>query len=120
MPEKTHFVTPWIMRIISNIPTSPAFCPVQIDRFQAALRAIIFVHCVRDHVRDGETALVVDGLPRSYMDAIRKVLDPANKTEIDKMCKVARKTVLERFTFQNHAMRLLAVLDATVLENSRT
>jgi len=68
---------------------------------------------VRDRARDGETALVVDGLPRSYMD-------PANKTEIDKMCKVARKIVLERFTFQNHATRLLVVLDEAVLENSRS
>jgi len=75
---------------------------------------------VRDHVRDGETALVVDGSPQSYMDAIRKVLDPANKTEIDKMCKVAHKTVLERFNFQNHATRLLAVLDEAVLESSRS
>jgi len=75
---------------------------------------------VRDHVRDGETAVVVDGSPQSYMDAIRKVLDPANKTEIDKMCKVAHKTVLERFNFQNHATRLLAVLDEAVLESSRS
>jgi glycosyltransferase involved in cell wall biosynthesis len=74
---------------------------------------------VRDHVRDGGTGLVVDGSPQSYMDAIRKVLNPANKTAIDKMCKVARKTVLEQFNFQNHATRLLAVLDDAVLENSR-
>lgn len=75
---------------------------------------------VRDHVRDGETALVVDGSPQSYVDAIRKVLNPANKTAIDKMCKVARKTVLEQFNFQNHATRLLAVLDEAVLESSRS
>ena len=75
---------------------------------------------VRDHVRAGETAIVVDGSPQSYVDAIRKALDPANKTEIDNMCKLARKTVFEHFNFQNHATRLLAVLDEAVLESSRS
>ncbi len=75
---------------------------------------------VRDHVRDGETAIVVDGSPQSYVDSIRKVLDPANKTAIDKMCNFARKTVLEQYNFQDHATRLLAVLDGAVQEWSRS
>ena len=75
---------------------------------------------VRDHVMDGKTAIVVDGSPKSYVDAIQKVLDPANKTEIDKMCRTAHKIVLEQFNFQNHATRLLAVLDEAVQERSRS
>ena len=63
---------------------------------------------VRDHVRDGETG------------AVRKVLDPANKTAIDIMCKLACQTVLEQYNYQNHATRLLAVLDEAVQENSRS
>jgi len=75
---------------------------------------------VRDHVLEGETAIVVDGSPQSYVDAIRKVFDPANRTAIDKMCKFARKTVLEQYNFQNHATRLLAVLDDAVQEMRMT
>jgi glycosyltransferase involved in cell wall biosynthesis len=71
---------------------------------------------VRDHVQDGRTAIVVDGSPASYIKAIQKVLDPANKTQIEQMCKLARRTVLEKYNFQNHATCLLAVLDEAIQE----
>jgi glycosyltransferase involved in cell wall biosynthesis len=66
---------------------------------------------VIDHVQDGRTAIIVSGEPESYVQAIRKVMDPTNKFEIDQMCKNARDVVLGQFNFERHAERLLAILD---------
>lgn len=71
---------------------------------------------VHDHVQDGRTAIVVDGSPESYVQAIRTVFDPKNKAVIDRMCYMARQIVLEQYTFQNHATRLLSILDEAVQE----
>ncbi len=70
---------------------------------------------VIDHVQDGRTAIIVSGEPESYVQAIRKVMDPANKFEIDQMCKNARDVVLSQFNFERHAERLLAILDEAAL-----
>lgn len=66
---------------------------------------------VRDHIKDGETAFVVDGTPGSYVRAIRRVFDPANKAEIDRICQHSREVVLEQYNFEKHAARLLEILD---------
>lgn len=66
---------------------------------------------VIDHVQDGQTAIVVDGEPESYVQAIRKVMDPANQVEIDQMCQNARDVVLKQFTFERHVEHLLEILD---------
>ncbi|NMB88194.1 MAG: glycosyltransferase family 4 protein, partial [Chloroflexi bacterium] len=44
---------------------------------------------VRDYVVDGETGLIVDGSPDSYVDAIRWVLDPQNAAAVNQMCERA-------------------------------
>jgi glycosyltransferase involved in cell wall biosynthesis len=73
---------------------------------------------VLEHIRDGETAIIVDGRPESYVRGIRKVMDPANKSEIDRMCQHARKVVLEQFNFEHHAQRQLDIMNEAVREST--
>lgn len=73
---------------------------------------------VSDHAWDGETAIVVDGTPQSYVQAIRKVMDPAKEAEMDRMCRRAREVVLGQFNFERHAKRLLEILDEAFQEAS--
>lgn len=65
---------------------------------------------VRDHVADGETALVVDGSAAGYVAALRRVLDPANAAETARMGHAARAAVVNQFTFPHHAACLLRVM----------
>jgi glycosyltransferase involved in cell wall biosynthesis len=66
---------------------------------------------VRDYVTDGETGIIVDGSPESYVAAIRRVLDPAAQSWVDNLCERAHATVCERFTVARHVDQLLAVID---------
>ncbi len=66
---------------------------------------------VRDHVRNGQTGLIVDGSPQSYVRALEWVLDPGHQTQLDRLTAAARHDVQERFTRENHANCLLGVLD---------
>ncbi len=68
------------------------------------------VLAVRDHVTDGETALIVDGSVEGYVAALRQVLDPANVAETARMCCAARAAVVSRFSFPHHAACLLRVM----------
>jgi glycosyltransferase involved in cell wall biosynthesis len=69
---------------------------------------------VHDHVRDGETAIVVDGSPESYANAIHKVFDPKNKLEIEHICRAGRESVLRDYSFEKHCARLLDILDESI------
>ena len=73
---------------------------------------------VSDHASDGETAIVVDGTPQSYVQAIRKVMNPAKKPEMERMCQHAQAVVLGQFNFERHAKRLLEILDEAFQEAS--
>ncbi len=66
---------------------------------------------VRDYVTDGETGIIVDGSPESYVAAIRRVLDPAERSWVDNLCERAHAIVCERFTVARHVDQLLAVID---------
>ncbi|HEX2698717.1 MAG TPA: glycosyltransferase [Acidimicrobiales bacterium] len=66
---------------------------------------------VEDHVRDGATAVVVDGSAQAYERALGRLLDPARAGEAARMGEAARADVSERFTFLRHADRLLEILD---------
>ncbi len=68
------------------------------------------VLAVRDHVTDGETALIVDGSVEGYVAALRRVLDPVNAAETARMCRAARAAVVNRFSFPHHAACLLQVM----------
>lgn len=73
---------------------------------------------VRDHVTDGETGLIVDGSPESYERALRWVFDPAHQDKVTRMSAAAHKVVSEQYTFENHAFRLLEILDEAVQDAS--
>lgn len=74
---------------------------------------------VHDHVRDNETALVVDGSAQSYVDALNWMSDPGNCGKVAAMCAAAQKDVAERFTYERHVARLLAVLDEAINDAER-
>ena len=73
---------------------------------------------VCDYVRPNETALVVDGTPENYVQAIRWVLDEANRPAVDRMCRTARESVLRNFSFENHCEALLRNIDEVFREYS--
>ena len=73
---------------------------------------------VRDHVRDGETALVVSGSADSYRDALAWVLAPGNREAVASLGAAAHHDVAERFTFERHADAVLAVLDEALRERA--
>ncbi|MEZ4681126.1 MAG: glycosyltransferase [Caldilineaceae bacterium] len=77
---------------------------------------------VREYVTDGETGLLVDGSPQSYVTAIRRVLDPQQSAWVDEMCERAHTMVCEKFTVARHVDQLLAVVDEafTAEEGART
>ena len=75
-------------------------------------------HGVDDHVTDGVTGLVVDGSPDAYVKAIEWVFDPSNAERIESMAAAARDAVLHRFTFENHASRLLDILDEAIRDRA--
>jgi glycosyltransferase involved in cell wall biosynthesis len=66
---------------------------------------------VADHVRAGETALVVPGTAEAYAQAISWTFDPANAEAVANLAAEAASDVAARFTFANHVGALLAVVD---------
>lgn len=75
---------------------------------------------VREHVRHGETAIVVDGSPEGYVEAVRRVIDPANQAEMQRICNAAQEDVLTNFSFEKHCERLFDILDEAIEEYSRS
>lgn len=73
---------------------------------------------VKDYIQDGETGLIVDGTPGSYVKALRWVLDPANRDQVTCLCAKAHQVVSEQFTFENHVFSLLTVLDEAMSETT--
>jgi glycosyltransferase involved in cell wall biosynthesis len=66
---------------------------------------------VHDHVVDRVNGLIVDGTVKGYVDALRYVTDPANKAAVAAMCIKARQDVIDHSTFENHAARLIEIVD---------
>lgn len=73
---------------------------------------------VNDHIKNGETALVVDGSVKGFVDSIRYVFDPENQTMVRKMSVNAREAVLKNFGFSNHAAKLLPIIDEAFHDNT--
>ena len=70
---------------------------------------------VRDHVRDGETGLVVSGTAQSYASAISWAFDPENAAALRAMSAMAAADVSGRLSFAHHVEALLTVInDAAV------
>ena len=74
---------------------------------------------VRDHVQHRETALIVEGTPESYLEALRWVFDPCHREEIEQLRNNARRVVQEQFSFEKHIARLLKIMDETIDESAR-
>lgn len=69
---------------------------------------------VREYTQNGTNAIIVDGTPESYVAAIRKVMDPANKPQMDAMCRSAQESAKNTYTFEAHCKRLLEIIDETI------
>jgi glycosyltransferase involved in cell wall biosynthesis len=73
---------------------------------------------VADYIHDNDIAWVVDGSPEGYVRAIRQVLDPANRDKVMQVTREAQDKVRARFNFEEHAARLVAVLDEAIRDGS--
>ncbi len=71
---------------------------------------------VRDYIRDGETALIVDGSAEDYVRKLRWVFDPANRAEVARIAQKGQQTAREQFTYENHVACLLDILDEALYE----
>ena len=69
---------------------------------------------VREYTQNGTNAMIVDGTPEGYVAAIRWVMDPANKPQIDAMCRSAQESAQKVYTFEAHCKRLLDIIDEAV------
>ena len=65
---------------------------------------------VKEYTQNGEHAIIVDGTPQGYIEAIRRVMDPANHPQVEAMCKSARESVRNTFTFEKHCERMIQIL----------
>ncbi len=65
---------------------------------------------VRDHVRDWETAIIVDGTPESYVHALEWIFNPVNCAAVERLSQAGRKDVTERFSFERHVDRVLEII----------
>lgn len=61
---------------------------------------------VRDHITPGESGMVVEGTPESYVEAIRWALDPQNAEAVMAMHKAASQAVRDSFTYDRFVVRL--------------
>lgn len=61
---------------------------------------------VRDHIRNNVDGIIVDGSPRSYRDAICRVLDPANETHVRSMVQSALHRAETEFTRTRYLERI--------------
>jgi glycosyltransferase involved in cell wall biosynthesis len=75
---------------------------------------------VRDHVRHRETALIVEGSPESYLEALRWIFDPQNQAAVQRLRHNARRVVQEQFSFEKHIARLLNIMDETIGDNAHS
>lgn len=68
---------------------------------------------VRDHVVDGETGLVVPaGDSRALARALRRLTDPANEPEVQRMRRGAHEVALATASPDRYVERLLEIVDA--------
>ncbi|GAB4479219.1 MAG: hypothetical protein Kow00124_24550 [Anaerolineae bacterium] len=74
---------------------------------------------VRDHVIDGENALVVDGTPEGYHRALSWVLDPANRDQVERL-KLAAREAAAQFSFSHHTARLMELVDEALRLTGRS
>ena len=69
---------------------------------------------VQEYTRNGALAILVDGSPEGFSQAVRKVMDPASQSQIQAMCESAHQLVSREFSFESHCQRLLEILDEAI------
>lgn len=73
---------------------------------------------VRDHIQDGETGLIVDGSPESYVAALKWLLNPENKLQVSQICENAKRVVRDKFNVEHHIEQLLTIIDEMIADES--
>jgi glycosyltransferase involved in cell wall biosynthesis len=68
---------------------------------------------IRDHVAHGETGLIVDGSPQSYVDAIQWVYDPENAEAVTAMSHAAQEAA-QTFHYSHHINCIARQIDELV------
>lgn len=68
---------------------------------------------VHDHIRHGIDGIVVDGTSAAYVAALKRLLDAQHGAELAELRTEAQARA-EVFTFEDHAERLLEILDEVV------
>jgi glycosyltransferase involved in cell wall biosynthesis len=71
---------------------------------------------VQEYTKNGQSAIIVAGTPESYIEAIKKASNPENKAEIEQMCELGRELAAGQYTFENHANRLLEIIDEAITD----
>jgi Glycosyl transferases group 1 len=67
---------------------------------------------VRDYIDDRETGLIVPlGDAAAMASAINWLLDPANKSEVERICRLARETVRSRFARRDYVASIMSVAE---------
>lgn len=74
---------------------------------------------LQDYIVHGQTGLLVDGSPQSYVAAIRWALDPQNAEQVQKICLAAQRVVQADFSYEHFLQRLSAAANTIILSSSK-
>jgi glycosyltransferase involved in cell wall biosynthesis len=69
---------------------------------------------VRDHITHEQDGIVIDGSAEELIRWLRWLTDPVNNVRVTQLALAAERTAKDRFTFENHASRLLTILDEAI------
>lgn len=69
---------------------------------------------VREYTQNGSNSIIVDGSVEGYVHAIRKVMNPANRVEMETLGKAAQEAVKKDYTFEKHCEGMLDIFDEAV------
>lgn len=65
---------------------------------------------IDDYITNEDNGIVVEGTPESYIKAIRELLAPENKDQLEKIRKNARQSVIEKFYIQRVMDGILPII----------
>jgi glycosyltransferase involved in cell wall biosynthesis len=71
---------------------------------------------VKDHLKHGETGLVVDGSSESFLGALQWVFDPAHAAEVAQMVEKAHQVAQNQFSKEQHVYKLVKLMEELIVE----
>lgn len=74
---------------------------------------------LQDYIVHGQTGLLVDGSPESYVAAIRWALDPQHTEQVQRICIEAQRVVQADFSYAHFLQRLSAAANTIILSSSK-